>query len=114
MAGGYPVLNVHGVVAAVDFDEVVDCCGFGSFAPMAGRVVLKEFGAGFSIGRGVEVFASVVSHGRVRRLCSPGRRMAGPRSLQRSRLVLNSIHRVLVHYLTHYVSLYPYLISVLL
>ena len=114
MAGGYPVLDVHGVVAAIDLDEVIDGCCLCSLAPMAGRVVLKEFGAGFSVGRGVEVFASVVSHGRVRRLCSPGKRMAGQRSLQRSRLVLNSIHTVLVHYLRHSVSLYPYLVSVLL
>lgn len=62
MATGYPVVLVCGVDACHDGDAVVDFGCFGSFAPMASGVVLKEFGAGFSVGRGVEVFTSVVGH----------------------------------------------------
>ena len=63
VAGRNPVVDVHWVDASVDFNDVVDGCCFGSFAPVADVVVLQEFCPGCAIGRVVKVFAPMVSHG---------------------------------------------------
>ena len=46
VAGSDPVGLVCGVCSAINFDEVVDGCGFGSPAPMAYVVVLEELCSG--------------------------------------------------------------------
>ena len=80
MAGGYPVVDVHWVDAAVDFDFVVDGGCSGGAAPMAGGVVFEEGGALFSVFGGVDVASgfAVASHVRCRPLRSRGMCRACP------------------------------------